>query len=95
MKNQIENALAEVQSTYNSLRDTGEDWVEDTLNEIDMDVLNTLELCETFHDSEFDTVEKFFMSDILNDEQRIKLLQVWPEKFYDLTEEELVITSLD
>lgn len=99
MDNTFKNALLEVQLAYQNLRDTGEDWVEDCLREIDDDVLNNTQmddsstLAEAFEDSGM-SIEEIFMSDKLTDEHRLEMLRQWPDCYYEMTEEELEITSI-
>ena len=87
-------ALSQIMDQYDDLRSIGEDWVEDTLVEVEDDVLREEELDEMAEQENL-SLQQIFLSELIDDNKKISVLQSWQQCFEDLTEEELIVDLVE
>lgn len=89
---ELKAAFDQIQDAYTDLEATGEDWVEDTLKEVEDDVIREAELEEYLDSGNNTTLQDIFFSSLINDSKRKDILTIWVQCFEDLTEVEIVLS---
>jgi predicted metal-dependent hydrolase len=91
---EFEEAYDQIMDQYTDLESSGEDWVADTLKEVEDDVILREELEQYIGKDGNETLQHVYFSELINDEKRKSILETWAGCFEDLTEEELTIDLL-
>jgi hypothetical protein len=89
---EFHKALLQIENRYNELRSTGEDWVDNTIREIESDVITRADLNELYlEENGLDSLTDIYCSPMITNEKRTQILQTWSSCFEDLTDEKLSI----